>query len=210
MNSNIEWIILDAWGVIYKIGQLVDNILIPFIKNINPQISDLLIYQEYYKASRGKINFITFWTNLGFEKIIPKIENEYIKKNSYIDKDFYEFSNKIKQTYHLALLSNDVEQWSKTLLYKYGIYDIFDKIVISGEVGYRKPEKEIYNILLSQINTLPSRCIFVDDTMKNLYTAAEIGMNTIRFLRDDSKVASCFEFEVNNFTELYNTIRNLF
>ena len=210
MNSNIEWIILDAWGVIYKIGQLVDNIVIPFIKNINPQISDLLIYQEYYKASKGKINSITFWTKLGFEKMIPKIEKEYIDKISYIDKDFYEFSKKIKQKFNLALLSNDVEQWSKTLLYKYGIYDMFDKIIISGEVGHRKPEKEIYNILLSQINALPSRCILVDDTMKNLYAAAEIGMKTIRFLRDNSKVASCFEFEVKNFTELYNTIRNLF
>jgi len=210
MNSNISWIILDAWGVIYRIGQLVDNILIPFIKNINPEINDLLIYQEYYKASKGRINSITFWTNIGFEKLIPKIEIEYLENISVIDKDFYDFAKKIKQKYLLALLTNDVEQWAKMLLNKYGIYKIFDKIVISGEVGYRKPEKEIFNILLSQINTPPSNCIFVDDTMKNLYAGAEIELNTIRFLRKDSIIASYFEFEVNNFTELYNTITNFF
>ncbi len=209
MENKLKWIVLDAWGVIYKIGQLVDNILIPYIKRSKPEINDVRIYQEYYRASKGIIDSHTFWNNLGFKEP-EKIENDYISKIDCFNYSFIDFAKKIKNKFRLALLTNDVEAWAKKLLKKFRILDQFDVIVISGEIGYRKPEKGMYKFLLSKMRVNPSNCIFIDDTMKNIIAASELRFKTIRFINRDSKITFYSEFEVNNFNELLEVINNFY
>jgi epoxide hydrolase-like predicted phosphatase len=56
---------------------------------------------------------------------------------------------------------------------------LFDAIVISGEVGIRKPSPEIYELGAQEIGLDPSVCVFVDDLPFNLKPAAELGMATV-------------------------------
>jgi epoxide hydrolase-like predicted phosphatase len=55
----------------------------------------------------------------------------------------------------------------------------FDGLVISGEVGIRKPSPEIYTLGAEKIGLAPSQCVFVDDLPFNLKPAAELGMATV-------------------------------
>jgi hypothetical protein len=57
----IEWIIFDAWGVIYQPGNLIKEMLIPFITERNPKISENQIYKLYLKASVGEISSKEIW-----------------------------------------------------------------------------------------------------------------------------------------------------
>lgn len=57
--------------------------------------------------------------------------------------------------------------------------ELFDGVVISGEVGMRKPAPEIYVLGAEQIGVDPDRCVFVDDLPFNLESAAELGMATM-------------------------------
>jgi putative hydrolase of the HAD superfamily len=57
---------------------------------------------------------------------------------------------------------------------------LFDGVVISGEVGIRKPSPEIYTLGAERIGLAPSQCVFVDDLPFNLKPAAELGMATVR------------------------------
>lgn len=75
-----------------------------------------------------------------------------------------------------ALLSNS---WG-TGLYPRGLLDeICDVIVISGEVGMRKPDAEIFTLTTDKLGLEPDACIFVDDHPGHLKTAAEVGMTTV-------------------------------
>ena len=56
---------------------------------------------------------------------------------------------------------------------------LFDGVVISGEVGIRKPTPEIYERGAQAIELSPGDCVFVDDLPSNLPPAAELGMATI-------------------------------
>jgi putative hydrolase of the HAD superfamily len=56
---------------------------------------------------------------------------------------------------------------------------LFDGIVISGEVGIRKPAPEMYVIGAERIGVEPERCVFVDDLPFNLEPAAALGMATV-------------------------------
>ena len=52
-------------------------------------------------------------------------------------------------------------------------------MVISGEVGMRKPAPEIYALGAEQIGLAPGDCVFVDDLPFNLKPAAQLGMATV-------------------------------
>lgn len=57
--------------------------------------------------------------------------------------------------------------------------ELFDGVVISGEVGIRKPAPEIYALGAERIGLEPAACVFVDDLPFNLTPAAELGMATV-------------------------------
>jgi putative hydrolase of the HAD superfamily len=56
---------------------------------------------------------------------------------------------------------------------------IFDSIVISGEVGIRKPDPDIYLYAAKQAGVLPDACAFVDDFSVNVEGAEAVGMTGI-------------------------------
>ena len=52
--------------------------------------------------------------------------------------------------YKLAMLSNDVADWSRHLRSKFHLDEFFELYVISGDCGIRKPDEGIYEYALSQ------------------------------------------------------------
>jgi putative hydrolase of the HAD superfamily len=71
----------------------------------------------------------------------------------------------------------------------YDLDGLFDAVVISDQVGLRKPSPEIYQLTASKIGLPPEQCLFVDDTPANLPQAAELGMGTLLFTGADGDVA---------------------
>jgi putative hydrolase of the HAD superfamily len=57
--------------------------------------------------------------------------------------------------------------------------ELFDAVVISGEIGIRKPAPEIYALAAERLGREPERCVFVDDLAGNLKPARAIGMATV-------------------------------
>lgn len=57
---------------------------------------------------------------------------------------------------------------------------LFDVTVISGEVGMRKPEPEIYLHTVAALGVEPGECVFVDDLGPNIKAAVAVGMVGIR------------------------------
>jgi epoxide hydrolase-like predicted phosphatase len=52
-------------------------------------------------------------------------------------------------------------------------------VVISAEVGVRKPDPRIYELGARAIGLEPAACVFVDDLPGNLKPARELGMATV-------------------------------
>jgi len=52
---------------------------------------------------------------------------------------------------------------------------MFDAVVISGEVGMRKPEHRIYLHTAEALDLEPAACVFVDDLRPNVEAAVELG-----------------------------------
>jgi epoxide hydrolase-like predicted phosphatase len=57
--------------------------------------------------------------------------------------------------------------------------DLFDAIVISGEVGLHKPGREIFELTLSELGLGASECVFIDDLRENIAGAEAVGITGI-------------------------------
>ncbi len=53
---------------------------------------------------------------------------------------------------------------------------LFDTVVISGEVGLRKPDPAIYELAAERLGLPPAQVVFVDDLVPNVRAAAAVGM----------------------------------
>jgi putative hydrolase of the HAD superfamily len=68
----------------------------------------------------------------------------------------------------------------------------FDAVVISDQVGLRKPDPAIYQLAAHKLSVPPAECVFVDDTEHNLSPAQALGMAVVYF-RDPSEGVAAVE-----------------
>jgi len=64
--------------------------------------------------------------------------------------------------------------------------ELFDGVVISGEVGLHKPQPEIFRLGAERIGVPPERCVFVDDLRENCAGAESVGMTAVLHRGADS------------------------
>ena len=76
-----------------------------------------------------------------------------------------------------GLISNS---WGEGLAYDPALLEeLFDDVVISGEVGLHKPQPEIFLLGAERIGVAPGDCVFVDDLRENCAGAEAVGMKAI-------------------------------
>ncbi len=86
--------------------------------------------------------------------------------------------------YRLYVLSNMSKEFI-AFLREVPVYRYFDGEVVSCEEGVCKPEKEIYELLLSRYDLDPKETIFIDDRKENIEAAEQVGITGFHFNRKD-------------------------
>lgn len=90
--------------------------------------------------------------------------------------------------YKLYVLSNMSREYIAHLR-KLPIFEYFDYQVVSCAVHIGKPERRIYDYLLSHCNLSPAETIFIDDRKDNVEAAAEVGIVPFHFDRKNPEKA---------------------
>jgi putative hydrolase of the HAD superfamily len=85
-----------------------------------------------------------------------------------------------------GLISNS---WGTRRYDRAHLAELFDAVVISGEVGIRKPATEIYGLGVQRIGLPADACVFVDDLPFNLEPARELGMATVHHVTAERTIA---------------------
>lgn len=78
------------------------------------------------------------------------------------------------------VLSNMSKEFYAELL-KFPVFELFDGAVVSFEERINKPDRGIYEALLSRYNLVPSESIFADDKIANTEAASLLGLHTVTY-----------------------------
>ncbi len=78
----------------------------------------------------------------------------------------------------LALLSNS---WGLGIYRRArALLGLFDVVILSGDVGLRKPQPEIFLLTAERLGVDSGDCVFVDDLASNCAAAESVGMTAVR------------------------------
>ncbi len=83
--------------------------------------------------------------------------------------------------YRMAILTNNVREWEARWRAMLPIDEIFELVVDSAFVGMRKPDPEIYHLLLERLGVDAEATVFVDDLEVNCDAARALGMHAVHF-----------------------------
>ncbi len=89
----------------------------------------------------------------------------------------------------MAMLTNNVQEWEPLWRTMLPVDEIFELVIDSGFVGYRKPEPQVYEITLERLGLPASACLFVDDIKVNIEAARELGFTAVHYREPDQAIA---------------------
>ena len=198
---NQKTILLDMYGVILEEskGNFIPYTYQHFDESEYERLTRQFRQEKLFtRAANGEMTSDEFLSRLGFEN--PQFHmRDYIDHYLTLDPGFIPFAEKYSGKYDFVLLSNDVSEWSAYITEHHGLDRYFSCKIVSGDVKCRKPDREIFEAALSETGRKPEECCFVDNSVKNLLTAAELGIEPILFNRDHEDYSGRV---VNSFPEL--------
>lgn len=194
-------LLLDMYGVIIEEskGYFVPYTFRHFEKSEHERLIQAIRNEQYFtRAQLGELTSDEFLGYLGYTDPQTTME-DYLINYLTLDEQFHDFAKKYERVMDFCLLSNDVLEWSEFLTDYHHLNVYFKEKIVSGKARMRKPDKQIFQYTLDRLQCRPEECIFVDNSVKNLLVAEEVGMNTILFNRDEEDYDGV---EVNDFVEL--------
>ncbi|WP_135557296.1 HAD family hydrolase [Paenibacillus cymbidii] len=83
-----------------------------------------------------------------------------------------EILTRLYGSYRLAIISNGIGEAQRSRLAAGGVIDLFDTLTVSDEVGYWKPEREIFDETLKRLQIRPAEALFIGDSLHDDYNGA--------------------------------------
>ncbi len=238
----IKAVAFDLIGTLVKIEEkeeLALNNLYETLKKFGFK-KDFLLFKKFYDGAALKyLNFRKttekevhnkVWLkealiNLGFDKafeeeILEESIKAYFKpyiESIKIPKEVYETLPILKKSYKIGLISNFTDPPTIYEILKKGdLMKFFDSIVISGEVGWRKPNPILFLKLAASLNLSAREIIFVGDDpnydvkgaksagmIAVLVTGGETRLNDKYYEKSDVKA----DYEVKTISELISLLK---
>ncbi len=133
----------------------------------------------------GKISSTDFFLSLkkrlslsiSFETFIPIWNDIFVE-----DQEVSEIIRSLKGKKRLGLISNTNPLHFDYVLSKFFILQIFDKWILSHEVGFKKPSIEIFQKAMEWASVEPEKILLIDDIQRHIEVAISLGMHGIHFI----------------------------
>ena len=133
----------------------------------------------------GKVSSLEFFQSLqeflqlslSFEDFIPIWNEIFIE-----DQEVSQIILSQKGRWKLGLLSNTNPLHFDYVLAKFSIIRVFDRWILSHEMGFKKPAVEIFQKAVQWASVEPRKILFIDDMKKHVEVAASLGIQGIHFV----------------------------
>jgi putative hydrolase of the HAD superfamily len=109
----------------------------------------------------------------------------------------------LSKKYILAIISNAISEIPRETIEKSDLNKYFTKIVISRDLGIRKPDPDIFNFTLSSIGVKPEESIHIGDSLyEDILGAKNVGMKTIWINKDNGGFSVLPDYRIHSLEEL--------
>ncbi len=168
----------NVYGAKDPDGQMLPHLFTTWLRGEQPNaqllkrvLQEIEAHPEWFSTKQEQ-HIITAMANFTFDP------NNLINACRPIN-EMVAFARQCKQKNHrLYVLSNWDAESFELLTKKYpDLFELFDGIVISGQVHKMKPEADIFSLITEKVPA--HNCIFIDDQQENIDAAHRAGMHAI-------------------------------
>lgn len=96
------------------------------------------------------------------------------------DQKVLEFVASLKPQYKIGFISNASQNWMSEFFTPEQVA-LFDKVAISSETGFLKPDPRAYEQIAEMLNTPVEECVLIDDQLSYCEGARAVGMSAIQY-----------------------------
>ena len=187
--KNIDNIIFDLGNVILNIDyqntiDAFEKIGVIDASSFYSKSSQLNIFSQLETGRISKQDFV-----LEIQKFAPKasatqIINAWNAILQDLPNERLEVLKKIKDKFKIFLLSNTNSIHIEKIIDNLGVkkynefYNLFDKVYYSHEIKLRKPNSDIFRLVIKENNLSIKNTLFIDDSIQHIESAKKIGLKT--------------------------------
>ncbi|MDO9547173.1 MAG: HAD family phosphatase [Pelolinea sp.] len=188
MANLIEAIIFDMGGVLLKtVDPHPREALASRFGTTREELESFIFSSDTSLRSEiGEISDQDHWKTV-LRKFNQPIDNYQVIYDEYfsgdaIDDVLLSFVVSLKSKYCLGLLSNAWVNARRLLGARFYFIDEFDVSLFSYEVGLRKPDPKIYQLMVEKMGVKAGKTLFIDDITANVEGAEIAGLRAIRYI----------------------------
>ena len=186
--KNAKAIIFDLGGVLLNIDY---KLTIAAFKKLGVKNADSFYSKKvqdpiFDKLEAGKISPKEFLEQLQKEcnnASIELVENAWNAMLVDLPQSRLDYIKNLRNNYQIFLLSNTNAIHIIAFRKKIGekqweaFSSLFDKMYLSHQIGFRKPGKEAFQIILEENKLKPNEVFFIDDSTQHIEAAKKLGIN---------------------------------
>jgi putative hydrolase of the HAD superfamily len=193
-KKNFKAVFWDIGGVIVRTHDWSGRIRWERQLGLQPHEFERIVFSGEMgkRASIGQASADDVWTWVLNHFGLPESDRLELQHDfsigDKVDEELVTFIRALRPTYRTGVISNAWPEARHWLEDRWQIADAFDHIVISAEVGVKKPDPRIFHLALDGLEVSPRETVFIDDFEENVKGASDLGIHTILFRDPDQTI----------------------
>jgi putative hydrolase of the HAD superfamily len=117
----------------------------------------------------------------------------------------------LREHCRLAIVTDAQSAYARAELHKVGLLGYFEPVIVSGDHGYRKPDRRLFQLALDGMSVAAGNALYVGNDMhRDIYGAREAGLTTVMFDSDQGEKTyrDCVpDYTITDFRDLPRILR---
>lgn len=179
--KSIKIIAFDFWGIFAEMNPPMNKYVRKNgikLEEYSKEIHNLIILHDLGRISEKK--FLQRCSKI-IKLNLPYPLLRYIYKPKTLNINLIKIIKRLKKKFKIALISNNNKDYCKEYLFKTKLNKLFNIMILSYRVKYRKPSSKIYKILIDRTSCKPLEVLYIDDEKNKLLPAKTIGFKTLLY-----------------------------
>jgi len=196
--TNISCVLFDLGGVIvnWHNSWLIQEVSDEF--KLQKEKLSKEFYKNLPKIATGKINEKELWYVIGKELESKKLMNlnesilyRIFQKHCSLNNSIVDLSKKLSQKGITVGILSNTEPASYLAIKKLTSLDHFEYKFLSYNIGYLKPDPEIYRHVMDNVQFPKEELFFIDDLKSNVESARSEGIDSVQYTSHNELLKEC-------------------
>ena len=179
----ITCVVFDVGNVLVHNGQFPEAVVAQMAEELKVRARLLIAnYKSLLPKLESNKGLISSLSSKKPAQVLKKLYQKTAQKTFSLNKELFDLALKLKKDYPVGIISN-VDKYLVEIPIHQKVYRRFNSnlVVLSCQVGTRKPQPEIYRLFLKKSGCSAKNILFIDNTRENVVAARKLGMKGIIF-----------------------------